>query len=84
MEREPTRLYRRRKKHQGSTWTPERQPALYEDGQWCRACKTRHGYMTMKVDYEKRNGHFVILWLCRTTGNVIGETKLGAKSEEVA
>jgi hypothetical protein len=36
-----------------------------EDGIWCRRCKKRHGYMSMKVAYEKPpGGMWRILWLC--------------------
>lgn len=79
--------FRRRKKHQGSTWTPENQPALKPDGAWCRWCKTRHGYMTMGVKYEKRlrnktERYFVILWFCKKTGFIIEEMVLGRKDDQ--
>lgn len=51
---EAKKPFRRRRRHEGSTWTPASQPALPPDGAWCRACKTRHGYMTMGIAYEKR------------------------------
>lgn len=90
--------FRRRKKHQGSTWTPENQPALKPDGAWCRWCKTRHGYMTMGINYEKRTRketiaitqgaesikrtYWVILWSCKKTGYVIEEMELHGKDRK--
>jgi hypothetical protein len=72
--------FRKRKRWQGATWTPENQMADKVDGHWCRACKSRHGYMTMDASYEKASdGNWRINWSCRKTGNVIGETVLGAK-----
>lgn len=35
--------------------------------------------MTMGIAYEKRKGHWVILWSCKKTGNVIEEMPLGGK-----
>lgn len=76
---EPKRPFRRKRRFQGATWTPENQPALKPDGAWCKACKTRHGYMTMGIAYEKRKSGWIILWSCKKTGNVIEEMELGQK-----
>jgi hypothetical protein len=84
MENDGRRIFRRKKRWQGAVWSPKHQPALYEDGKWCKKCKTRHGYMTMDVQYEKRGDHFVMLWLCKTTRDVVGETKLGGASGNTA
>lgn len=66
--------FRRRKKFQGATWTPENSAAELGDGLWCRQCKTRHGYMTMEIRYEynKKKDRFNVLWTCKKTGNVLG------------
>src|SRR5687767_9738813 len=89
MEEKPKhRIYRRRKRWQGATWTPENQLADKPDGVWCRACKTRHGYMTMGITYELRinnkthRTYWVLLWWCRHTGNVLEELRLGTKRED--
>jgi hypothetical protein len=49
-----------------------------EDGQWCRQCKRRHGYMTMKVEFEKdKTGLWHTLWLCPVYFTVLGSTSSG-------
>lgn len=73
------RVFRRRKKFQGATWTPERSPAVAGDGEWCRSCRTRHGYKTMGLTWEKKSTQvegeypFKTLWSCPKTGEVIKE-----------
>jgi len=52
------------------------------DGLWCRACKLRHGYKTLGLKYERRSTGWVILWNCTKTGDVVGETVLGATRKE--
>jgi hypothetical protein len=69
--------YRRKRRWQGATWTPERLPADIDDGAWCRNCRTRHGFMTMGLQYEKRKSGWWLLWSCRRTGRVIREMRLG-------
>jgi hypothetical protein len=46
-----------------------------EDGLWCKECRKRHGYMTMNISWEKRDGVWVSLWTCPTYFNVLGETR---------
>lgn len=71
------RLFRRKKRHQGATWTPEKQSADTTDGLWCPVHRIRHGYSRMAISYEKgSNGRWKILWSCRLTGNVLGEQSL--------
>ena len=81
MVKEPSKPFRRKKKWQGATWTPENKSAMLGDGVWCRHCRTRHGYKTMGFALEKRSvqdkdGTWFILWSCRVTGNVIEEMPL--------
>lgn len=45
-------------------------------GVWCSKCHVRHPYNgkdKLGIDYERREGVIVFLWLCPITGNVIGE-----------
>ena len=76
------KTYRRKRKYQGASWTPERSSALTDDGIWCPRCKQRHGYKSQLVglNYEKRNGVWYILWHCKKTGNVIKEQGLVRKN----
>lgn len=73
------RIFRRRKKFQGATWTPENSPAVVGDGEWCPDCRTRHGYKTMGLTWEKKSTivdgeyKFKTLWSCPKTGRVIKE-----------
>lgn len=71
------RIFRRRRRHQGATWTPTNSSALTEDGVWCPVHRKRHGYMSeaLSIAYEKRSdgSGFKIMWVCKLTGNVIKE-----------
>lgn len=69
--------FRRRRRHQGATWTPTNTSAEIGDGAWCKFHKQRHGYMTMDIAYEKRNGFWYILWSCKQTHQVLEEMRLG-------
>jgi hypothetical protein len=72
-------VFRRRRRFQGATWTPEKDSALSTDGFWCKNCRVRHGAMSKNVlgaQYEKRNGVWYILWICKKSGNVIHETSM--------
>jgi hypothetical protein len=79
--REPLKPFRRRRKHEGATWTPESQSALSEDGVWCKACRQRHGYMNLDMIHEKQGEAWVSHWVCRKTGNYIGELWLGDRND---
>jgi hypothetical protein len=71
------RQFRRKKRFQGADWTPPSMSAETGDGEWCRACRQRHGYKTMGLAYEKASsGRWKILWSCRKTGAVIKEQEL--------
>lgn len=74
--------FRRRKKFQGATWTPENSPAELGDGLWCKACKTRHGYMTMGMRWERSGDGFRLIWSCSKTHNVLGYTPLKSATRE--
>jgi hypothetical protein len=69
------KFFRRKRRHQGATWTPERTSAAPEDGAWCVACRQRHGYksrgLLMNVEKTVPGGHWRLLWTCRKTGNVL-------------
>lgn len=70
------RVYRRKRRWQGATWTPQGASALSEDGIWCPAHRVRHGYMSVLLGlrFEKgSNGKWKKLWYCNTTGNVLQE-----------
>lgn len=74
------RIFRRKKKHEGATWTPTNESALSGDGVWCPAHRQFHGYMSkakLRTAYEKRNGIWYIQWICKQTGNVLKEQGLG-------
>lgn len=73
-----SKKYRRRRKHQGADWTPERQSADSQDGFWCKSCRMWHGAMSkiLSVSYEKRGGVWYILWTCTRSGNVIKDQGL--------
>lgn len=74
------RVYRRKRKYQGATWTPPSMSSDVEDGLWCKACHKRHGYMVLGLKYEKDSkGCWVMIWYCRTTGNVVGQKTLPAR-----
>src|SRR3954462_15188898 len=72
-DREPPKKYRRRKKHEGATWTPASVSALKEDGVWCPHHRTRHGYKSDLLGFvpERWNGRSYIHWTCKTTGQVL-------------
>lgn len=79
LERGGAKQYRRRRKHQGADWTPEKSSALSSDGYWCKACRQRHGAMAknvLGVTYERRNGVWYILWTCLKSGDVIHDEAL--------
>lgn len=63
--------YRKRRKHQGASWTPPSTSAVAGDGLWCGDCRKRHGYMTLGLNYEKYKGKWKLLWYCRRTGRVL-------------
>jgi len=65
------RVFRRKRRYQGASWTPPSMSAEVEDGLWCRRCKKRHGYMTMHVGYEKVNGDWVTRWMCPVDERVL-------------
>jgi hypothetical protein len=72
-------VYRRKKRHQGADWTPEKDSALTDDGVWCPSCRVRHGYMAKRVlgtQYEQRNGAWHILWVCLKSGNIVKDELL--------
>jgi hypothetical protein len=74
------RIWRRRRKHVGEKWRPERQRDLDGPGIWCAACRGRHRYQQKKqlgMAYSKRQGVFFIQWYCIKTGNVLLEQPLG-------
>ncbi len=71
------RIFRRKKKFQGATWTPEASSAISTDGVWCPTCRIRHGYMSQKLglEYERRSNGigWKKLWYCKLSGNVLQE-----------
>lgn len=75
-------VFRRRKKSiLGRDWQA---PALADKaaGEYCRACKKRHGYngyQKLSSFYERRGKAWVLLWSCPVTGNVVAEKYLGDK-----
>jgi hypothetical protein len=76
------KIYRRRRKHVGETWKPERQRNLDGPGIWCDACRNRHRYGQKKqlgMSFDKRQGVFYIQWYCIKTGNILKEEPLGRK-----
>jgi hypothetical protein len=70
--------FRRRRKFQGASWTPENSAAEIGDGAWCKHCRTRHGYKNgLNINYSKNDrGEWVILWSCKKTDMVVEETVL--------
>jgi hypothetical protein len=77
------RPFRRRRRWQGATWTPESQSADRVDGVWCPVHRKRHGYGTLGFEYERTSkGGWQVLWSCKTTGNVLQVMPLGQKSDE--
>jgi hypothetical protein len=75
--KEPTRPFRRKRRFQGETWTPAGQSAFAEDGLWCRQCRMRHGYKTMELNHERRDGTWRQLWSCPKYHTVLEEKELG-------
>lgn len=74
------KVYRRKRRFQGATWTPNTITAAVEDGVWCAAHRIRHGYMSRNLGttYEKgSDGYWKILWVCQLTGNVLKEERIG-------
>jgi hypothetical protein len=76
--REPSKPYRRRKKHQGADWSGEGN-ALKEDGVWCKFHKQRHGYKSKMLGFkpERYNGKSYIHWYCKETGDVLDTIVVG-------
>lgn len=77
---EGQKFFRRRRKFQGATWTPEASSALTTDGVWCPQHRMRHGYKSkaLGATYEKgSNGKWKVLWFCSSTGDVLEELELG-------
>ena len=76
---EPTKPYRRRKKHEGATWSIDSASALKEDGVWCPHHHQRHGYKSSLLGFnpERWNGKSYIHWYCKTTGQVLDTVVLG-------
>jgi hypothetical protein len=82
------KFYRRKKRFQGATWTPNTSSAAPEDGAWCARCRQRHGYkssgLLMQVE-KASDGNWRILWVCKKTGNVLeimGLSRVWTKGEE--
>lgn len=75
------KIYRRKKKTQGSVWTPENKSADLDDGVWCKACRQRHGYKSklLQTQYELRSGVWHILWTCIKSGDVVKDQGLVRK-----
>lgn len=72
------RVFRRKKKFQGATWTPDTSNADKEDGVYCRRCRIRHGYMKLGIQYEKTgSGTWKVMWKCPKFGMVLKEVILG-------
>lgn len=65
------------KRWQGASWTPTDHMADMPDGLWCQQCKTRHGYMSMGLAYDKRQGSWYMAWYCKKTNDILKEVKLG-------
>lgn len=66
--------YRRKRRHQGASWTPPSASALKEDGVWCPIHRQRHGYMSkgLGVYFDKgSHGEFQMIWYCKQTGDVL-------------
>lgn len=77
--------FRKRRKFQGSAWTPPSMSADAKDGEYCRACRKFHGYMSMGMSMEPMSGgegRFRQLWSCPKTGDVIKEIILGKKKSD--
>jgi len=58
------------------------------EGEWCRVCRKRHGYKSLRIKYEERKDvGWVIMWLCPVHLHVCGELPLKqhlAKEQERA
>ena len=49
------------------------------EGEWCQRCKMRHGYKSLRIQYEERKDvGWVIMWLCPNYLHVCGELPLKA------
>jgi hypothetical protein len=67
--------YHRRKSVLGKDWVPPRVGDVHA-GVYCPIHRARHPYNGKgKVgrQFDKRNGKWIILWLCPITNDVIGE-----------
>ena len=76
------RVYRRRRRYQGASWTPPSFSSEVEDGEWCKPCRKRHGYMSMLTLYERRERRlppeqgkleWYLLWCCPRYQHVVAE-----------
>jgi hypothetical protein len=69
------KFFRRRRRFQGATWTPNTSSAAPEDGAWCARCHQRHGYkssgLLMQTEKTVPGGQWRVLWVCKKTGNVL-------------
>ena len=78
------RTWRRRKRTViGKDWTT---PGLQDvtAGVWCKRCHIRHPYNgkgKLGLNYELRNGKYVLLWLCPISGDVVGERRSKEEDE---
>jgi hypothetical protein len=72
----PTKLFRRVRKHEGETWTPDR--TLIEtrdDGLLCKTCHRRIKWKDLDITYELRTDLFR-LWWCSYCGLLVKEDNM--------
>lgn len=77
------KLYRRKRKHVGETWSPDtRNSPNNELGIWCSSCRSVHPWRnkkTLGIRFEQRSGIWYMRWICNITGNMIREEGLVRK-----
>jgi len=56
--------------------------AEVEDGLWCKRCKQRHGYATLRFNVQRRQEHWYMIWSCPNFFDVLKEVKLGDSPRE--
>lgn len=77
------RIFRRKRRFQGASWTPPSVSAIKTDGIWCAFHRQRHGYKSsmLGAQYEKTStDKWRLLWYCKETGTVLDQIEMGGES----
>jgi hypothetical protein len=80
------KLFRRKRVHEGETWTHELtttaklEKAQRDKGLLCRECKRRVPWKDLTAKYDTFGDNFIRVWFCNKCGNMVKEEEIGGQS----